>query len=380
MDPLSIILIKIFVKGFYKAHAGLLLFLFVTLISYAFFIQVLNIDSTHEEAMMYNFIFILKFISSPVIAMGVFFVWLLWTFKIWKYISEVLVEPQNRFFYYSAISLEKRKQFLSWFYVQILLSLPIIIYAIFSLVAGLIVGDYLIPGFFVLYIVAVSVISAFVYVRWANNPFKVNRKNIFTILTVNWNKPFFSLFLYYLFNRLKVPLIVTKLLSYGVITGGYFLVEQEDIYQFGGILILGVVVSHSFLIYQSYQFEYYYLSFTRNFPSRKIKLYTLWVLTYLLLTLPETLWLVVSFPPKVVLLFLLFSVGTYMIFRSILYTSTLEMKKYIYIIFLLFVVAYLVILYGYFVYLSVFNFLLSILIFEVDYFKQQTFFKSHSNQ
>ena len=376
MGPLSRILIKVFVKGFYKAHAGLLLFLFVTLISYAFFIQVLNIDSAHEDAILYNFIFILKFISSPVIAMGVFFVWLLWTFKIWKYVSEVLVVPQNRFLYFSAIFLPKKMQFLSWFYAQILLSLPIVIYAIFSLVAGLIVGDYLIPASFVLYILAVSAISAILYVKWANKPYKASRKNVFAILTVTWNKPFFSLFLYYLFNRLRVPLVVTKLLSYGVIAGGYFLVGREEVYQFGGLLILGVVVSHSFLIYQSYQFEYEYLSFTRNFPTRKIKIYTLWVLTYLLLTLPETMWLVVAFPPKTLLFFLLFSVGTYMIFRSILYTSTLEMKKYLYTIFLLFVVAYLVILYGYFVHLSVFNFLLSILIFEVDYFKQKTLFNS----
>lgn len=269
MGPLSRILIKVFVKGFYKAHAGLLLFLFVTLISYGFFIQVLNIDSTHEEAKLYNYIFILKFISSPVIAIGVFFVWLLWTFKIWQFFSELLIESHNQFLYYSATSLAKSEQFGSWLFIQIYLSLPIIIYAVFSLVAGLIVGDYFIPVCFILYILVVSIISAVVYVRWTNKPLKANRKNAFTILTVNWNKPFFSLFLYYLVNRLKVPLVVTKLLSYGVITGGYFLINQENDYQFGGVLILGVVVSHSFLIYQSYQFEYHYLSFTRKLSKQK---------------------------------------------------------------------------------------------------------------
>ena len=39
LTPLNKVLIKIFAKGFFRVNAGLLLFLFVVLISYCFFIE-----------------------------------------------------------------------------------------------------------------------------------------------------------------------------------------------------------------------------------------------------------------------------------------------------------------------------------------------------
>jgi hypothetical protein len=41
-QPLSNILIKIFARGFYKVNSGLLIFLFVILVSYCFFINTLG--------------------------------------------------------------------------------------------------------------------------------------------------------------------------------------------------------------------------------------------------------------------------------------------------------------------------------------------------
>lgn len=385
MSPLSKVLFKVFVQGFYKTHSGLLVFLFVTLISYCFFIQVLNeTHLTNEESIRYNFIIVLNFISSPTIASAVFVIWLFWTFKTWEFISVILKDRKHHFLYYSANAFRKRTQLQSWFYVQMLLSAPILIYAGFSLIAGVIVGDFIIPSIFIFYIVMVSMISAIVYVRWVNHPVKTSAKNWLGAVTVSWNKPFYTLFLFHLFDRLKVPLVITKLLSYATIMGGSFLISRGDELQFGGIIVLGVVLSHALLIYQSYQFEYGYLNFTRNFPIKKIKIYSYWVITFLILTLPESLWIMTTFSVDEGLFLLTFSLATFMILRNILYTSALEMKKYIYLAFFLFIVLYFIILFGYIIPISIFNLLLSILIFESDYSKQKVHFNRepgsrHSN-
>src|SRR5688500_939668 len=87
--PLTTLLIKIFAYRFYKIHAGFLLFFFVSAIVYFFFINVLN--QTHlpaDQVKLYNLIFVLTYISSPILVAAVFIAWLAYTIKTWRFIME----------------------------------------------------------------------------------------------------------------------------------------------------------------------------------------------------------------------------------------------------------------------------------------------------
>ena len=137
LSPLTRILIKIFVIGFYQVHSGMLTFFFVTIFLYCIFINVLNrTHLSHEQIVLHNLKVVLAFISSPIIALLVCIMLLAYTIKSWKYVLGQILLPNNLFLFYSGTSIHKVDQFKSWFLVQVMISLPIMGYVLFSLVIG----------------------------------------------------------------------------------------------------------------------------------------------------------------------------------------------------------------------------------------------------
>lgn len=377
-SSLTTVLIKIFVKGFYRVHSCIFLFFFVTVLMYFFFIEVLN--QTHlppDQIVLYNLMLVLTLISSPVMVALVFIVWLGFTVRSWNYITGQMIMPSNQFLFYSSTSLSKVNQFKSWFIAQLTISLPIIAYGLFSFVIGIIFDYYIIPVVILSYVLLLSAVSALIYVRHANKPINLNSKSILSRIVGNWSKPFFSLFLYHVFDKLKVTLIVTKLLSYGIIIGSFYLLaDVNDNLRVAGIVILGIVTAHAILIYQSYRFEESYLSFSRNFPYSRAKIYSNWTVTFLLLTLPENIWILSTFDPEISFALVIFNLGTGMLFRNLLYIVTLDMRKFIYWVFFIFNLFFMIILLKLFWLLVPLNIIISIIIFDRTYYRPKNFIKT----
>jgi hypothetical protein len=161
---LTQLLIKTFSRGFFRVHSGMLLFLFVAVFSYCFFILTAG-TITPDKALVFNIIFLLSFASAPIMMILVFIVWLIYTVKSWQYVAAQLRMDQYQFLFYSSTSLSKRKQFKSWFFAQLFISIPLIVYGLFSVVAGAIYGHYLIPVLIVIYLLFLNGISAFLYLQ-----------------------------------------------------------------------------------------------------------------------------------------------------------------------------------------------------------------------
>ncbi|MEM1135097.1 MAG: hypothetical protein AAGI07_04610, partial [Bacteroidota bacterium] len=285
--------------------------------------------------------------------------------------------PDNLFLFYSSTALNKFHQFKCWFIIQLIISLPIAFYGVFTLVIGSFFGYYITPLIILLYILLLAVISAFVYVKYISNPIRVKSKSILLRIVNDWQKPFFSLFFYHVLDKLKITFAITKVLSLAVINGGfYFLTGLNNDLRVLGIVTLGIIIAHAFLIYQSYRFESLYLNFSRNFPYSKNILYLNWAVNYLLLTLPENIWHLTAFDFKIGSAFILFNLGTGMLFRSLLYRVALDMKKFLYWVFYLFIFFFLVIMQKLYWLLIPINLLLSIILFYKNYYKQSTYIKS----
>lgn len=378
LSPLTTVLIKIFTKGFYRVHSGMFLFFFVTLIMYFFFIEVLN--QTHlppDQIILYNLMLVLTVISSPVMTALVFVAWLVFTVKSWNYITGQILIPSNQFLFYSSTSVSKVDQFKSWFIVQLTISLPIAGYGLFSMVIGTIFGYCIIPIIILLYVLLLSTISGFIYVRHVNNPISRNSKSVLSRIVGGWSKPFFSLFLYHIFDKHKISLVVTKLLSYGIIVlSVYFFADLNDHSRVGGIITLWIVTAHIILIYQSYRFEDSHLSFSRNFPYSRARLYSNWAITYLLLTVPENVWILTRFDPGISVALLIFNLGTGMLFRNLLYFLTLDMRKFIYWVFYLFILFFMIVLLRLLWLLVPLNLLVSVIVFNRNYYRQRVFMKT----
>ena len=368
-SPLSKVLVKIFAKGFYKVHAGLLLFLFVTIILYCFYIEVLN--QTHlspDEIILFNLSFVLSLISSPVLGVFVAIVWLGFTVKSWNYISTQILIPENQFLFYSSNAIKKSEQFRSWLLVQLIISLPIIIYGLFALVVGIVFDYYLIPIIILTYAFLLACISALVYMKTTNSLLNAYQKAFYLKFTTNWRKPFFSLFIYHSLNNLQVTLAITKLLSFVMIIGGtFFLADVQNDLRVTGLITLEIVLSNCMLLYQSYHFETTQLIFSRNFPYSRGKIFLNQILNYLLITFPENIWLIVNFHPFESSALILFNLGTGMFFRSMLYLIKPDIKKYIYRVFYLFLLFFLLIMFNLIWILIPVNLLLSFFIFYKQY-------------
>lgn len=206
LSPLTRILIKIFVIGFYQVHSGMLTFFFVTIFLYCIFINVLNrTHLSHEQIVLHNLKVVLAFISSPIIALLVCIMLLAYTIKSWKYVLGQILLPNNLFLFYSGTSIHKVDQFKSWFLVQVMISLPIMGYVLFSLVIGFFFGHYAIPLVMLWSILLVVSTSAWIYIKYSNRLIEATTNSILLRVTGNWVKPLFTLVLYHIFYRLRFP-------------------------------------------------------------------------------------------------------------------------------------------------------------------------------
>ena len=101
MLPLSnIALRKIFVDGFYRTHAGMLVFVFVMLVSYCLFINTLG-TVMPDQIDFWQFFFTISLVSNPLIMAFYFVASALYAYESLKYVLNQLVLPQQEFLYYS---------------------------------------------------------------------------------------------------------------------------------------------------------------------------------------------------------------------------------------------------------------------------------------
>lgn len=373
LSPLTKVLIKIIAKGFYREHSGLLLFLFVTIIIYFFFINVLNqTHLTPDQIILYNSSLVLAFVSNPIMMEIVFISWLIYTIKSWQYVAGQLLAADQQFLFYSSTALNKANQFKSWFLVQLIILLPVVGYGLFALIIGIVFNHYVIPALILLYILLLTAISAVLYVRLVNRLMEADRQPYLLKITQNWRKPFFSLFLYHVFDKLKLAYILTKILSGLTITGLlYFLFDVNQDLRVAGIIILAVITAHTILIYQEHRFKETFMSFFRNLPYHRGRLFIDFSGVFLLLLLPESIWLLTNFNATIAIPALLFGLSTALLFRSLLYWFGLNMRSYLRWIGVLFLLFQLLIMSGFLWVLVPINLAVSYALFYRNYYRYQ---------
>ncbi|PWV51529.1 hypothetical protein C7475_103138 [Chitinophaga sp. S165] len=348
ISPLTIVLTKIFSRGFYRANAGLLLFFFVILISYTILINPAG-TMPHEMFGFYQLIVMLTFISSPVTMTVIFISWLLYTVKSWQYVTAQLAVSENCFLFYSTTSLGKLRQLRSWWWMQFVITLPITIYGILAVALGIANHHYLLPIISILFIFFLITVSAAIYVWLANRLSAGTVAPLALKLPVRWKKPFFSLFLYHIIHKIKPGGIITKIFSIFCLTSGAYSMFSSNRHdtRVAGLLILTAVTGHLYLIYQEHRFEVMTLAFSRNFPYSRNRHFLYITLRYLLLLLPEMILLFIMGPPLIAMLLLLYAISVMLFFRGLLYWLGLNMNIYLPVVFAVYILLFWLIMYGY---------------------------------
>jgi hypothetical protein len=254
--------------------------------------------------------------------------------------------------------------------VQLIILLPVIGYGLFAFIIGFLYNYYVIPGILLLYIIGLAALSAGVYVRLVNRLAEAESQSILLKITRKWQKPFFSLFIYHVFDRLKLSYVLTKLFS-GVITIAilHFFADVQPDLRVAGMVMLAIIMGHAILIYQEHRFKETYMVFSRNLPYRREKLFLNFIGTYVLLLLPEGIWLFLKFNFPTGLALLLFGLSTALLFRSLLYWFGLNMRRYLKAVGGLFFLFQFIIVSGFLWLLIPLNLAVSFLLFYRYYYR-----------
>jgi len=324
------------------------------------------------QLLNYHKTLMLTLVSSPLMMGVVFTAWLVYTLKTWHYMVGQIAAINQHFLFYSSNAFAKAKQFKSWLFVQLILLLPVLVYGIIAAGVGLAHGYYIIPQLVIVYLFLLAALSAILYQSRVNKLIDGSTQGWPLTLSSKWRKPWFSLFIYNVFDQHKVTWLVTKGLSYLLITGFFYLFADvsHDI-RVAGIALLSVVVAHVKLIYEERSFEEKWLSFTRNLPYSRLQLFAGFAGVYLVIMLPEAVWLFSRFSPVIAFELLLTGISISMLFHCLLYYIGLDMDKYLLWIFFLFVVTFWLILFKLILVLTVINLVVAFGVFWRNYYKEE---------
>jgi len=358
--PLTHVLSRIFVRGFYQAHAGLFLFFFLFMIG--------AVDP--GQLLGYHKTLMLAFITSPLMLLMVFACWLIYTFKCWHYVTGQIVAPQQHFLFYSVTSYTRKQQLLSWFITGASILLPVIIYGLIAVGVGVYHHLYIMPFIIVIYLLLLITASAWLYTIVVNRLVDGGQQSWLLKWSGGWKKPYFSLYIYHVLNRLKISYSITKALSWIIITSIFYLFNDvKTDARVAGMAVLAIAVAHSVLVFEGQRFEQTYLSFARNFPYNSIRRYGYILLSYLLLLLPEGVWLFSRFNPLLAVQLLLMALSMLMLLNSLIYNIGLNMDKYLQWVMGLFMLLFWIMMFKLMPALIVGNVVVSYLVFYRYFYK-----------
>jgi len=353
------VLVKLLAKGFYREHTGLLLSLLILIFSNFFYTNVLNqTHLTPEQIIETALKLVISTVSEPlgvVIFAGIL---LIYSVKTWQYVGARLKEPDTAFLFYSINALSRPRQLRAWAVVQFVMCLPLVVLGAYAMLVGVAYGYWLVPLLIPVYLLALIGYSARYYVDLTNNPAIEAARSVGLTWLRAWPKPLFSLFLFEVVFRKRVPYAVTKaasLVSMALVFG-VFPDSRSDL-RLLGMIGLCVALIQAVLVYQTSEFELTYLRFARNFPYGKAQQYGQQIALYSLLLLPEILVLFFAATlPKALVGFLLM-LGVTLLFRAVLYQLGQHMKLYLRVAFGLFIGFLLLNLFGFTAWLAIGSFL-----------------------
>jgi hypothetical protein len=267
----NVALRKIFVDGFYRTHAGMLVFLFVILISYCLFINTLG-TVRPDQIDFWQFFFTISLVSNPLIMTFYFIGSSLYAYKSLKYVLNQLALPQHEFLYYSFTASTKKRQFRAWCAVQTSIFVPVLCYTLYAIVIGVVFGFYLISIGILFFQVLLIMASAYICLKESNRLIEANKPDWLIRISRKWNKPVFLLYTFQVFNQSKLAYVLTKLLSWVLISSVFVVfTDLKDNQSLLMLITSCIVVAHVVLIYQEKIFNDRYLSFLPNFPFTKGK-------------------------------------------------------------------------------------------------------------
>lgn len=332
------ILHRVLVTHFYSVNTGFFLFVFFVL-----FGMPQNVKEFHLSL-------IDAIIKNPSILALVMVAWVLYNAKCMDYTLKQLKLPQQNFLF-SLHSLPYTTLFFYMAYVQVMIYMPVFIYALFVITIAIQKGYIACAIEITLFTAAIVCLIPFVYVRALQR--RPARYGIPALpgITAKINKPLFSLPLFNIWYSRKQMLLVSKtfslLLLYAFIK--MYLPEHYDIRPTLLCIMLSAAVNCA-IVFEMKLFEDFFLQWQLNFPLRVLQRFGNAALAFFVLMLPELLFIWKGYPLYFSIIdfvqLLLMAVGLPLLFYATLFTGNINMDSYLRIVFGIMVALFFIILYN----------------------------------
>ncbi|MCJ8209548.1 hypothetical protein MUY27_07495 [Mucilaginibacter sp. RS28] len=359
-NSLTVVLNKIFTAGFYRAHAGMFLFIFLAMFG----------SVPGNQLLYYHESLMLACLTSPAFLAIVFAAWLLYVVKATFHIAGIFRLPHQQFLFYSANAIERKQLWTAWLITQFNILLPVIIYGGLTVAVGLTHGIYTASIIIIIYLLFLIGIGAWMNIRLLITPADNTKESRMIRWFSNFPKPYFSLFVYHIFHAKKLPYLITKIISWVIITGVFALfADVKHDMRVAGIAVLAIAVAHAVIVFEERTFEETNLVFARNLPYSKIRLFAGFALSYLILLLPEVIWLYARFDPVLATELMLFPLSSILLFHCLLYRLGLDMERYMQWVLGLFIVIFWIMMFKVLVAAIVLNLLAAFLLFYFNYYR-----------
>jgi hypothetical protein len=360
------LLIKTFVKPFYRQHAGLFVFLFTIM-----FGVVSVIDGAKFTD--YHFFLIQGMMRNSFLFLLVLLLWFLYTKKSEQFVVNILMRPDYSFLNVLSL-LESKRLYRMLVWIQFLLILPIIIYACIIFAAGFYMHEYIKCLLILLYIIGICLISARWYLYYIQNPGRHpwTLSRIFSLKVSE--TPYWSLFIRYIGIDKKLLFTGIKIYSCSVLY--LMIVNQARVeYDLRMIMIffsMGIL-GHGLLVHQLRDMEETSLTFYRTVPISLLKRFTQYAILYFILLIPEIITIIfltpryLHFEDAITLILISYSILLFL--NSLLFIQFFRMKDYLKIILCIFFIEYFFVLSGTIALLSILLFISAIIMFFSSYYR-----------
>lgn len=362
------ILIRSFVKPFYRQHAGFFTFLFIILIG-----AVGRVDGA--GLVDFHFSLIQGMLKNPFVFLLILFLWLLYAKKCEQFVLNIQRRPDYAFLQmFSLVS--RRKMYALLTIVQLLLFLPIIAYTIIICIVSIYLRVYMACIILLFYLFSLCLLSARWYLYQIQNP-GLSEEVKTGKLMINFSETSYrSFFFRYIRQNKKLLLTGIKIFSCGILLG-MLLNQTGTRYELDMIILFFslAILGHGLLIHQIRDLEETRLRFYRSIPVSLLNRFTQYAAFYFFLLLPEICTIALLTPKHLnyadAFLFIFFSYSLLLFMHSLLFIQFFPMKVYLQMILCLFLIIYISILTSSLPWLSLILFLSALAIFRGRYYQYE---------
>ena len=249
--------------------------------------------------------------------------------------------------------------------------IPIAGYGLIAACTGFYHHYFLRSAGILIYLIFLAGGSAYLSMNLVNNMPEKGKALRWSGITARWPKLFRGLYTRYVFYQLKIPWLITKIFSCLMIAAMYGLFpDQSKDPRIAEISMLTIVMAHTILIYREFTFENTYLTFMSNIPNRRAVLFFYLFCFYLLILLPEGIWLLSSFVMPAAIRLFFFGASIAVLFHTVLFRRRTDMHRFLRWVFVLSLLMSFLLMSGLFWTVMTVNLMIAFLIFYRQYYRR----------